>query len=171
MNHWIGTRSSASVFFRRTFRTRWNASLPTSWRASFHSETHWTREPRLCAPAFWSAGKSGAIHRFGVGLSDRFGSTRTRSFHNQSGDCASFVAALQNLPVIPKVHGRAVTARLFQTGVHGMRCSVCDLSYHSNLTTGYSWCVNWPVFKSRAVIRSRLWMSMPNSTAKRGSPG
>jgi hypothetical protein len=80
----------------------------------------------LRAPALWSAGKSGAIHRFGMGRFERFDPTRTRWVHIQSGDYADFVAAIQNLTVLPTIHGEyPVDDR--RRGEHGCLSYFCFL--------------------------------------------
>jgi len=48
---------------------------------------------------------SEAIHRFGLGVSERSGSPSPRWFLVQSGDSEDFVAAVQNLAAFPSVHG------------------------------------------------------------------
>ena len=66
---------------------------------------HWDHEPESCAAASWSAVTSEAIHRFGFGISERSGSPSPRWLPIQSGDFEDFVAAVQNLAVLPTVHG------------------------------------------------------------------
>ena len=54
---------------------------------------------------------SEAIHRFGSGSRERFGTSSPCWFPIQSGDSADFVAAVQALAVFPKVSGKEINAQ------------------------------------------------------------
>jgi len=77
-------------------------------------------ELQVCAPASWSAVKSGAIHRFRASLACSV------DFTSESGDYASFVAAVQDLADNPGVSVPFIGRRVL-FGVKEIRTSLSQL--------------------------------------------